>query len=136
MFRRLAIVTVALTGVCGIAVGTGVIAGADPADDPALCHYTMSDPHVVDVSGTQMVTAMLTPAACTGNAKPSFSQVCVSSGESAGTCADVPGYATAHAYLSPYVPGRSYTAKGRGCASQAIPPAAFCSSLGPRTVTL
>ena len=37
-------------------------AGADPEERRVLCNYTMSDPQVVDVSGTQMVTATITPS--------------------------------------------------------------------------
>ena len=73
---RLAIVTAAVAGALATAVGAGA-AGADPGD-PVLCNFTMSDPHLIELSGTQTVTATLTPAACTGSTIPAYSQVCLS----------------------------------------------------------
>ncbi len=136
MVGQLGRMVVAASAAASIAVGAAVIAVADPAADPILCNYTMSDPQVVDVSGTKMVNASLTPASCNGTAEPFSSQVCLSSGSAAGSCAELPGYQKAQVYLSPYVPGQSYTVRGRGCANQAQPPLSFCSSIGPRTVTL
>ena len=131
---RVAIVAAVLAGALTTAGGAAV-AGADPGD-PVLCNFTMSDPHVVDLSGTQMVTATLTPTACTGSAIPSFSQVCLSTPGTAGRCAELPGYTDAHVYLGPYQPGMTYTAKGRGCAAQTIPPAPVCTTVGPKSATL
>jgi hypothetical protein len=133
---RIGMVAVTLSATSWAAAGTASPAGAEPAGEPVLCTYTMSDPQVVDVSGTPMVSATLAPAACTGTAKPTFSQVCLSTRDSVGWCAELPGYTTARVYFSPYTPGTSYTAKGRGCATQLQPPTEFCSSVGPRTVTL
>lgn len=123
-----------LTGAVGLAVGSPALAGAEP--DSVLCQYALSDPHVVDVSGTKMVTATVTPGECTGDVKPISTQVCVTTGASAGRCAELPGYGTAYVYFSPYTPGLTYTARGRGCASQARPPQTICSSVGPTSATL
>ena len=130
MVRGLALAAVTLAGALG-AAGTAV---ADPGGG-ALCNFTLSDPQVVTVSGTQMVTATVTPAACTG-VKPISSQVCISTPTRAGRCTELSGFDEAHVYFAPYEPGTSYTAKGRGCSAQTRPPAAVCTSLGPRTVTL
>ena len=102
----------------------------------ALCNYTLSDPYVIDVSGTQMVTATLIPAACTREAIPTSSQVCLSTPGTAGRCAELPGYTDVHVYLGPYQPGVTYTAKGRGCAAQTNPPMPICTTVGPTTATL
>ena len=123
--------------------GSVVIGGAAPAaaePTPVMCEFNGGTIHrvVVDVSGTPMVTASITPGACTGVAKPTFTQVCLSAAGSstAGRCAELPGYNAARVYLSPYVPGVAYTARGRGCAAQTSPPAPICTTVGPTTVTL
>ncbi|MBI3216862.1 MAG: hypothetical protein HYZ38_23850 [Mycobacterium sp.] len=132
MFSRVAIVAIVAAAACG---GAGT-AAADSDTGATLCNYTMSDPHVVDVSGTTMVSATLEPSGCNGNAKPYSTQVCLSTPGSAGRCAELPGYVTAHAYLSPYVPGQTYTVRGRGCAFALVPSQTLCNSLGPVSVTL
>ena len=134
MLFRVAFMTVALTGAVSAAMATGP-ASAAPAD-PVLCDFTLSEPTVVQVSGVPMVAATVTPAACTGTAKPTSTQVCLTSPGSAGRCAELPGYNEAHVYLSPYRPGVSYTATGRGCAAQTNPPVPMCTTLGPKSATL
>lgn len=134
MFIRRAIVTAAVAGALATAVGPGA-AGADPGE-PGLCNFTLSDPHVIDLSGTPTVTAAITPAACSGSTIPAFSQVCLSAPGLAGRCAELPGYTTTNVYLAPYRPGVTYTAKGRGCAAQTNPPAPVCTTVGPTTATL
>ncbi len=136
MIVRAGLVAMAVVGMLGGALGAAAVGTAEPAADPILCQYTMSEPRVVEVSGTKMVNASLSPSGCNGTAEPTSAQVCVSTAGSAGRCAELPGYGTAQVYLSPYVPGQSYTVRGRGCADQAQPPLAFCTTLGPTTVTL
>lgn len=133
MFFRVAFVTVALTGALSAAAPGGV-AGADPGE-PVTCDFTLSEPAVVDVSGVPMVGATVSPAGCTGTAKPTSSQVCLTTPGSAGRCAELPGYNDAHVYLSPYQPGVTYTATGRGCAAQTSPPVPMCVTLGPKSAT-
>jgi hypothetical protein len=135
MIRRLAVLAAALGAVL---VGGGAVAAASPAPDPesAQCYYIMSDPHVVTVSGTQMVTATLSPAACSGTANPKSSQVCIATGDSVGQCVLAAGYATAQVYFTPYVPGVTYVAKGSGCAGLSTPAVVVCSSEGPKAATL
>ncbi len=119
-----------------VILGTAVPAAAEP--EPVMCNFTLAPPSVVDVSGTPMVTTSITVGACTGLAKPTSTQACLSAAGSstAGRCAELPGYNAARVYLSPYRPGVAYTARGRGCAAQANPPAPICTSVGPITVTL
>ncbi len=120
-----------------LALGMCAPAGADP-DEPGICNFALSEPTVTQVSGVPMVTASLTPGACTGMAKPTFTQVCLSAAGSstAGRCAEVPGYNTARVYLSPYQPGVAYTARGRGCGARAIPPEPICTTVGPTSASL
>jgi len=132
MVLRIATMTAALA-VLTTTGGAGV-AAADP--ESSMCNFTLSQPEVVEMSGTAMVKATLTPAACTGGAYATFSQVCLSTPGSAGRCAELPGYNAASVYLGPYRPGVAYTARGRGCAAQLNPPAPMCMSVGPTTVTL
>ncbi len=119
-----------------VVLGNVVPAAADP--EPVMCNFSVSSPSVVDVSGTPKVMAEITVGACTGVAKPTFTQVCLSAADSstAGRCAELPGYNAARVYLSPYRPGTAYTARGRGCAAQTNPPAPICTTVGPTTVTL
>jgi hypothetical protein len=138
MIRRLAVLAAALGAML---VGGGAVAVASPAPDApgdgaVRCNYTMSDPHVVTVSGTQMVTATLTPAACSGTANPKSTQVCIATGNSVGRCMLASGYETAQVYFSPYVPGVNYVAKGSGCAGLSTPAVVLCSSVGPKAASL
>jgi hypothetical protein len=127
-------VAAAMWGSAAVCIFAAQAASADTGD--TLCNYTMSDPAVVDVHGVPMVHATIEPSGCTGSAKPTFLQVCLSTAQTVGRCTELPGQATAHAYLSPYVPGTSYTVKGRGCAAISVPPESVCSTLGPRYITL
>lgn len=133
MIERLAVPAVAI----GVALGSVVFANPAPAEVPAACNYALSAPTVVEVSGTPMVTATLTPADCTGTANPKSSQVCVATvGASPGRCVLTSGYQTAQVYLSPYTPGTTYVAKGSGCAGLATPSSSICTSVGPKSATL
>ena len=133
MMARLVAFPVAMVAMFG-----GSVVAATPAltEVPAACDFTLTAPSVVDVSGTPTVTATLTPAACTGTANPKSSQICITVGDSVGQCVQANGYATAQAFLAPYTPGLTYTAKGSGCAGIATPSAAICSSVGPKSATL
>ncbi|HEX5143014.1 MAG TPA: hypothetical protein VFW21_04010 [Mycobacterium sp.] len=127
---------IAVWGSAAVCLLAAQAATADTGGSSTLCNYTMSDPAVVDVNGVPMVHATIEPSGCTGSAKPTFLQVCLSTPQTVGRCTELPGQATAHAYLSPYIPGTSYTVKGRGCAAVSVPPEGICSTLGPRSVTL
>lgn len=132
MFRVTVVTAILLGGL--LSGGPAAVAGAEP--DGALCNFTLSDPYVTDVSGTPMVAATLTPGACTGTAHPTSSQACLSAPGIAGRCAELPGFNSAHVYLGPYRAGVTYTARGRGCGMQTNPPAAICTTVGPRSATL
>jgi hypothetical protein len=134
MIRRLAGLTGALAAsalLVSVPAGAGPTATAEPVE----CHYTLSTPYVVDVAGTPMVTATVIPAKCPA-AVPSSLEVCVSIPGKAGRCDQTNGNTAAQVYLSPYVPGLNYTARGRGCAGLSAPPTTICSSLGPTSSVL
>ncbi|CAN5442030.1 hypothetical protein BH11ACT6_BH11ACT6_10870 [soil metagenome] len=131
MIRRVA-------GLTGAVVASGLMmsmpAAADPAQ-PIECDYTLSAPYVVEVNGTQMVTATLGHAACP-SAVPMLLEACLSIPGKVGRCDQTNGNTQAQVYLSPYVPGLNYTVRGRGCAAVPTPPTSICSSLGPTSAVL
>jgi hypothetical protein len=115
---------------------TAAAAGATPGPTaPVECDFTMSAPYVVDVAGTQMVTATVVPAVCPG-AVPTVMEACLSVPGKVGRCDSSNGITMAQVYLAPYVPGVNYTARGRGCAAITSPPTTICSSLGPTAAVL
>lgn len=125
-----------LTAIITLALGGAGTAAAAPDTDGARCDFTLTGPTVVEVSGVPMVSVAVLPAACTGTAKPTSSQVCVSAPGTLGRCNELPGNADPHVYLSPYIPGTTYTAKGRGCSAVMSPPQTVCTTLGPASATL
>jgi hypothetical protein len=115
--------------------GTAAAAHAEPS--PTACSYTLSPPQVVQLSGTNVVTATLSPAAC-DRSEPYLSVACVQlqGSESAPKCQQGEGSLTAQVYYAPYRPGGTYIATGRGCALTGNPPQSVCQPTGPYTVTL
>ena len=116
-------------------LSVAAVAGAEPADPP--CTFTLSAPHVVQVSGTDMVAVTMTPTDCTGGT-PYQAVACVEIQGSPGPqqCVQNNGLLTARAYYSPYQPGATYVATGRGCATSGNPPEPVCLPSGPLTATL
>ena len=115
--------------------GTTPTAGASPA--PPACAYTLSPPQVVQLSGTNVVTATLTPAAC--DQSDSYLLVaCVQlqGSDGPGQCAQGQGILPAQVYYQPYRPGATYISTGRGCSSKGNPRQPFCRPTGPFTATL
>lgn len=110
-------------------------AGAEPGDPP--CTFTLSAPHVVRVSGTDMVAVTMTPADCNGGT-PYQSVACVElqGGPGPQRCVQNNGLLTARAYYAPYQPGATYVATGRGCATTGNPPEPVCRPTGPLAATL
>ncbi|WP_141564215.1 hypothetical protein [Mycolicibacterium palauense] len=118
-----------------MAAGAG-IATAEPGAEAAACDWKLTGPSLVDVSGTTMVTAMVTPGECTGQALAMDSTACVATASDVGRCQHEPGYSYAQVFYSPYVPGTNYVVKGRGCAAPKAPSAPVCTSLGPVSAVL
>jgi hypothetical protein len=118
-----------LSIVAAFAVGMSVFPATATAESAAApCNFRLSEPHVVDVSGTAMVTATMQPTSCDGGV-PYQSVVCVQKQGSPGPgqCRQNNGMLTAQVYLSPYEPGATYVATGRGCAYSGNPPTGVCA---------
>ena len=135
MVRRL-LVASAVAAVVGAAAPTLVSAHAETGAPP--CAFTLSPPRVVQISGVNMVTATIDPAACSVSAEPTFLVACVQMRGSSSTeqCDTTQGPGTAQVFYSPYRPGATYTSTGRGCASTGNPPQSICQTTGPLTATL
>jgi hypothetical protein len=125
-----------LTAAAALAVdGTAAVAGASP--NPQACAFTLTPPQVAQLSGTNVVSATLTPAAC--DQSDSYLLVaCVQlqGSDGPGQCAQNQGTLPARVYYQPYRPGATYTSTGRGCSSKGNPPQPVCLSTGPFTATL
>jgi hypothetical protein len=128
---------IVLIAVAALALaGTTAVAGASPGPPPP-CSYTLSPPQVMQLSGTNVVTATLTPAAC--DQSDSYLLVaCVQlqGSDGPGQCAQGQGILPAQVYYQPYRPGATYISTGRGCSSKGNPPQPFCRPTGPVTATL
>lgn len=113
-------------------------ASADPAPPPDApsCVYTLSDPQLMQVGETRMVTATIKPFPCFGSIIPNDTRVCLEAlGDNVSQeCAAGYGAAGARVYQL-YRPGVTYIVTGRGCGSTA-PQGSSCSTVGPISVTL
>jgi hypothetical protein len=125
-----------LAGVVALGMaGPTPVVFAEPSPPP--CNYTLSPPHVVELSGTSVVTATVTPAAC--DQSVTFQMVaCVQlqGSSDAEQCAVGQGILPAQVFYQPYRSGATYIATGRGCASTGNPPQPFCQPRGPLVATL
>lgn len=127
---------IVITAVVALAIsGSAAVARAEP--DPASCAYTLSPPQVAQLSGTDVVTATLSPSAC-DLSETYLSVACVQLQGSDGPeqCAQAVGILPAQVFYQPYRPGATYIATGRGCANKGNPPQPLCDSAGPLTATL
>jgi hypothetical protein len=127
---------IVFTAAVALALG-GTTAAAHAQPSPPPCAYTLSPPQVVQLSGTDVVTATLSPAACDG-AIAYLSVACVQlqGSDGPGQCAQQNGILTAQVFYQPYRPGATYVATGRGCANTGNPPKPVCQPVGPLTATL
>jgi hypothetical protein len=127
---------VAVAAVALTAAGPAGVAPAEPSP-PTACSYALSPPHVVQLSGTNMVTATLVPSAC-NRSEPYLSVACVQlqGSDGAPQCQQGEGDLPAQVYYAPYQPGATYIATGRGCAVTGNPPQPVCQPMGPFTATL
>jgi hypothetical protein len=124
-----AAVTLALAGTAA------AVAQAEPSPPP--CAYTLSPPHVVQLSGINVVTATLSPAACNqSTAYMTVACVQLQGSDGPGQCQQQNGILTAQVFYQPYRPGARYVSTGRGCADTGNPPQPVCQPMGPLTATL
>jgi hypothetical protein len=132
MIRSPMVLTAAVVLALG---GTAAVAQGEPGAPP--CSYTLSPPQVAQLSGTNVVTATLTPGAC--DESDSYLLVaCVQlqGSDGPGQCAQGQGILPAQVYFQPYRPGATYISTGRGCSSKGNPPQSVCRPTGPLTATL
>ncbi len=124
-----------LTAAVAFALAGAVSAKADPV--PATCSYTLARPQVVQLSGTNVVTATLSPTACDRSvAYQAVACIQMQGDDGPGQCAQQNGILMAQVFYQPYRPGATYMATGRGCAITGNPPRAVCQSKGPLSATL
>jgi len=117
--------------------GSAGVAVAQPSPAPLSCSYRLSPPQVVQVGGTAMVTATVSPAGC--DAATTFVSIAclnIEGGAGPGRCEQNNGILTAQVYFAPYQPGATYVSTGRGCATSSNPPRSSCQPLGPESATL
>lgn len=111
------------------------VASAEPA--PTACNYTLSAPYIVQLSGTDVVTATISPAACNqSNSYLSVACIQLQGSPGPGQCQQNNGPLVAQVYYAPYRPGATYVSTGRGCANKGNPPQPICQPVGPFTATL
>ena len=107
------------------------------AEPPPTCTYNLSPPQVVDVSGTGMVTATISPGACErSNVYLSVACLQRQGSPEAPKCQENNGVLPAQVFYAPYEPGATYVSTGRGCANTGNPPQPVCTPVGPFTATV
>jgi hypothetical protein len=107
------------------------------AEPPPTCTYNLSPPQIVDVSGTRMVTATISPGACE-RSNVYLSVACLQMQGSPGPpkCQASNGVLPAQVFYAPHEPGATYVSTGRGCANTGNPPQPVCTPVGPFTATV
>jgi len=131
MFRTFAV----LLATALVLGSTSVVAGAQPVESP--CNYDLTPPTVVNVSGTDMVTATVSAGACDGAVTfQTVACIQMQGSDGPGQCAKGRGILPAQVFFQPYHPGTTYTSTGRGCASKGNPPQKYCQESGPLAATL
>ncbi|MCB0947781.1 MAG: hypothetical protein KDB44_00600 [Mycobacterium sp.] len=131
MFRTLTV----LTATALILGSTSAVADAQPDQSP--CNYNLTAPTVVNVSGTNIVTATISPGSCDGaNIFQTVACLQMQGSDGPGQCAKGQGILPAQVFFQPYHPGATYISTGRGCASKGNPAQKYCQETGPITATL
>jgi disulfide bond formation protein DsbB len=136
--QRLAVLpTVFAVTVLGLNVATAH-ATPPPGPGPApSCAFKLTAPSLVNVSGTDMVTATISPGECTGEFQPNSFTVCVEMlGSGTPQCDFRPVFDPVTVYFTPYREGATYRSTGQGCGNVFPSAELSCSSLGPYTATL
>lgn len=113
---------------------TTAIAVAEP---PPTCTFNLTPPQVVSISGTEMVTATVSPGACQRSvAYLSVACLQLEGSPEAPKCQQNNGVLAAQVFYAPYRPGATYVSTGRGCANTGNPPQPVCTPVGPVTATI
>jgi len=109
-----------LAGAVVLTLAGSAVAGAEPSPSP--CSYRLSPPQVVQLSGTNAVTATLSPASCDRSvAYLTVACVQLQGSDGPGQCQQQNGILTAQVFYQPYRPGAAYIATGTGCANTGNP---------------
>jgi hypothetical protein len=118
----------------------GATAHAAPPPDPgpaASCSFKLTPPSVVNVSGVDMVTAIMSPGECTGVIQPNSYTVCVEMlGSGTPQCKFTPVYDAVQVFFAPYRSGAAYASTARECGNVFPMGEQSCSSQGPYSRTL
>ncbi|MDG5485169.1 hypothetical protein [Mycolicibacterium gadium] len=130
MIRSLTLLLAAAT----LPLASTAVAVAEP---PPTCTYNLSPPQVVDVSGTSMVTATISPGACErSNVYLSVACLQMQGSPNPPICQSSNGVLPAQVFYAPHEPGATYVSTGRGCANTGNPPQPVCTPVGPLTATV
>jgi len=108
----------------GAVVLTLAVSAAMACAEPSTpaCSYRLSPPQVVQLSGTNAVTATLSPAACDHSvAYLTVARGQLQSSDGPGECQQQNGILTAQVFYQPYRPEAAYIATGTGCANTGNP---------------
>jgi len=109
-----------LAGAVVLTLAGSAVAGAEPSPSP--CSYRLSPPQVVQLSGTNAVTATLSPASCDRSvAYLTVACVQLQGSDGPGQCQQQNGILTAQVFYQPYRPEAAYIATGTGCANTGNP---------------
>jgi len=123
----------------GAVVLTLAVSAAMACAEPSTpaCSYRLSPPQVVQLSGTNAVTATLSPASCDRSvAYLTVACVQLQGSDGPGQCQQQNGILTAQVFYQPYRPEATYIATGTGCANTGNPRQPVCQPMGPLTATL
>jgi hypothetical protein len=132
----------ALLAICQIGLHGAGVSAASPPGGTGQCSFVLDPPKVVDLSGTDYVTAAVRAGSCTLHAHTEIT-VCLSveGGDSAGQCGWGSDPNSAVVYY-PYRRGATYVVKGQGCldtlegSESPATPAMVCHDILPSRVTL
>lgn len=121
-----------------LVAGTGIASAEteDAAPAEPFCTFTLSAPQRQENGNTYAVTASMRAQACNGKSNARRSIVCLSTDGGPETCSEGLGWGVARIAV-PWIPGRTYTVTGRGCADPGIPfPVTTCTPSGPFSASL
>ena len=137
MTRRLAVLPMAVA-LAAMGVDVATAHAAPPTDEvSASCSFTLTPPSVVTVSGLDMVTAIMSPGACTGLIQPNSYTVCVEMlGSGTPQCKFTPAFDAVQVFFAPYRSGATYASTARECGNVYPLGEQSCSSQGPINKTL
>ena len=128
---------VALTAAIGLDMATAHAAPPPDQGPAASCSFKLTTPSVVNVSGLDMVTAIMSPGECTGLIQLNSFTVCVEMlGSGTPQCKFTPVYDAVQVFFAPYRSGAAYASTARVCGNVFPSAEQSCSSQGPYSKTL